>query len=459
MAVLCFAATSTTTFAQNLNSAYFTKDFKYRHVLNPAMENDQNYFALPFLGHVNFGAHSDFAIKDVIMDNPMYPHSSEHRLTTFMNPYISVDDALKGFNKGDNKFVQNLDLAILSTGFKSFGGYSTIELNLRQSLGLSLPYELFEFAKNTGNKVYEIGDINASAQAFAELAFGHSRQINDQLRLGAKVKFLIGAGRVDLAMNDMRADLSGANQWSLSGKAEANVSLKGLQYISETKEYKEEGRGTYQQITDLDVDGAGIGGFGVAFDLGAVYKINDDWTVSASLLDLGMISWSNNLLAASSGKDFVFDGFHDVTVKGDGKLSNKTDKLGDQFSDFAHLSDQGDTGGRSTGIGATMNLGAEYTLPSYRQMKFGALLTSRINGEYSWTEGRLSANWEPLQWIDGGVSFAASNFGASMGWVVNIHPKAFNFFIGMDHLLTSCSSEGLPLGSNNSISVGMNIAW
>lgn len=37
----------------------------------------------------------------------------------------------------------------------------------------------------------------------------------------------------------------------------------------------------------------------MAFDLGAVYKINDDWTVSAALIDLDYINWNNNMQAVN----------------------------------------------------------------------------------------------------------------------------------------------------------------
>lgn len=104
-------------------------------------------------------------------------------------------------------------------------------------------------------------------------------------------------------------------------------------------------------------------------------------------------------------------------------------------------------------------MGAEYTLPVYRKVSFGALCTSRINGAYSWTEGRLSANYAPLNWLDGGVSFAVNSFTTSMGWVLNLHPKGYNFFIGMDHILGKTSKEMIPLSSNASLTVGMNITW
>ena len=398
----------------------------------------------------------------MIMDNPLYGQPGEKRLTTFMNPNISASSALDGFSTGNNRLIEDMNITLLSAGFKSFGGYNTIELNVKQSLGLSLPYEFFEFAKNTGNQTYDIGDINLGAQAYAELAFGHSRQLNEKLRVGAKVKLLFGIARADVALKDMKADLASDDKWTISGKAEANMSLKGLTYKTETKEYNNPNKGTYERVNDVDVDGGGLGGFGMAFDLGAVYKLNDDWTFSAALLDLGFISWSNDMMAASSGEPFEFDGFRDVAINRDNgghKLSDITDDLGDQFTEFSNLEDKGDQGGRTTGIGATLNLAAEYTLPVYRQVKFGLLSSTRIRGPYSWTEGRLSANYEPLKWINGGVNFAVNSFAASMGWVLNIHPKGYNFFIGMDHILGSLSKEGIPLNSNASVQLGMSVTW
>ncbi len=455
MAVGCSAA------AQTINSAYFTEDYKFRHMLNPAFGNEQNYVSIPALGNISVNTHGNFGYRDVIMSNPMYPSLSDKKMTTFLNPYISAEDALSGFSTGNNRITGDVSLTILSAGFKAFGGYNTIEINSRTTTGVSLPYELFKFAKNTGNHSYDIGDINAHAQSFAEIAFGHSRQINDKLRLGAKLKVLVGLGRADVKMRNMKADLTAEDKWTITGEATADVSMKGFSYVSEEKEYNIEGSGTYERVNDVDLDGVGVGGFGMAIDLGGVYEINEDWTVSASVLDLGFISWTNDMLAENRSKSFVFNGFHDVSVTSDRgeEIDTKVDRYGDQLADFANLTDMGDKGGRSTGIGATINVGAEYTLPVYRKVSFGALCTSRINGAYSWTEGRLSANYAPLNWLDGGVSFAVNSFTTSMGWVLNLHPKGYNFFIGMDHILGKTSKEMIPLSSNASLTVGMNITW
>lgn len=447
---------------QQLNSAYFTNDYKFRHTMNPAYGNEQNYVSMPGFGNVNVSLMGNFGYEDVIFNNPMFPSTSKDRLTTFMNPYISTPDALKGFNSGDNKILGDVSITVLSAGFKGFGGYNTIELNARTSFGMSLPYELFEFAKNTGNRTYNIGNISANGQAFAELAFGHSRQINEKLRVGAKVKLLFGAGRGDVNIDNVKADLSADDKWTVSGHAKSEVSVKGFTYKTEEKEYKEEGRGTYQYVNDVDVDGAGLGGFGLAFDLGGVYKINNDFTVSAALLDLGFIKWSNNMVAVNGGEEFVFNGFHDVAVnedRGGSTMSMQGDKYSDQLADFANLQDKGDEGGRTTGIGATLNLGCEYTLPVYRKITFGVLSSTRFRGDYSWTEARVSANWTPLKWIDGGVNMAFGSYRNSFGWVVNFHPKGYNFYVGMDHTLGKVSKEFIPLNSNAAVSVGMSVAW
>lgn len=274
-------------------------------------------------------------------------------------------------------------------------------------------------------------------------------------------------GKFDAEIKDLRADLSGPDKWTMTGQAMANVSMKGFTYKEEQKEYKVDGQGTYRRVNDVDVDGAGLGGFGMAFDFGATYKIDDDWTVSAALLDLGFIGWSNNMQAVNRQTSFEFNGFHDVAVKKedamgnpkDNSLESQGDRYADQIADFANLSSDGDKGSRSTGIGATMNFGCEYTLPAYRQLKFGFLSSTRINGKYSWTDARLSANVAPLSWLDGGMSFSVNSFTASMGWVINAHPKGFNFFIGMDHILGKTSKEFIPLSSNASLNLGMNVTF
>lgn len=448
-------------FGQGFNSSYFNEGVTSRHEMNAAFEGEYNYVAIPILGSLNIKKQGNFGLQDVLFKNPETGYYNR----TFMHPDVSTDEALSGFSSGANKMLADANIALISAGFKSFGGYNIIELKSKSSVGLSVPYELLEFAKNTSNKSYEFDNISTKAFSYVELALGHSRQFTEKLRLGTKLKFLFGLANADLQIENMRADLSG-DQWLItSDKAEANVNIKRIQFKNTTSNY-EYRSGSYEHVDlgETEIDGFGIGGFGLGLDLGAEYHILDGLKVSAAINDLGFISWNNNYLLRQRERTFRFNGFHDVAVKSE--KTNKGDILDDQFddysdqlSDFASLNNEGDTGGKTTALAATINLGGEYTLPSYNELSFGLLAQQRINGKFSWTEGRLSANWGPLSWLNGGANIAVSTLAVSAGWILNIHPKGFNFFVGMDHILGKTSKEFIPLKSNASISLGMSITW
>ena len=196
-----------------------------------------------------------------------------------------------------------------------------------------------------------------------------------------------------------------------------------------------DGQISYDDL-DFDTDNLGPTGFGMAIDLGATYKLNDEWTFSASLLDLGFISWKNTTKGTMS-KDFTFDGFSEISVKDDGsnnnkKLDTQVDELVDDLADLAKFDKVGEGMKRTTALAATLHLGAQYTLPAYDRLNFGFLSTTRMQGKHSWTEARVSANVAPLSWFEASVNYALSNFGSDAGIMLNFHPRGFNFFIGAD---------------------------
>lgn len=453
-----FAMAAGTAVAQELNSAYFTEDYNYRHDLNPAFGNSQNYVALPILGNVNMKMQGNFGLGSVLFKNP----TTGNYNYTFMHPDVSVSEALSGFKKGKNRILSDIGLTILSAGFSAFEGYNTVELRSRTSVGVNLPYELFEFAKDIRNKNYQFDDIEARATSYVELALGHSHQITDELRVGGKVKLLFGVGRADMKISGMTANIAG-DQWIInSNSAEANVNMKGIQFENTTSEYKHRS-GSYEHIDfgKTKVSGGGISGFGLGLDLGAEWQVMEGLNISGAVTDLGFINWNNNYLLKQKQSTFLFDGFHDLKIN-DNKgisLDDQMNDYEDQLSDFVSFDNKGDKGSKSTMLAATVNLGVEYRLPVYEPLSFGLMGQHHLAGAYSWTEGRLSANWAPLSWLDGGINAGLNNFCASFGWVLNIHPKGFNFFVGMDHLLGKQTKEFVPLSSNAHFAVGMNIAW
>lgn len=455
IATVLFAATAIHAGAQDLRSAYFLDSYLYRHELNPAFANEENYFSIPVIGNINVDMMGNFGYEELVRKNPLYPDKSDKKMTSFLNPYVS--NPLRGFGAGDNGIATDLKMGIVSFGFKKWGGYNTVELNMRGSLNVNAPYKLFQFAAQATNDRYDIGDISLDAQTYAEIAVGHSREIDRDIRVGAKAKLLVGIADASVKMENVVADLKEADKWVITADAQSDVSMSGFKYLTKTKDYNSKDD-SFQKVKDVDL-GMGVSGFGLAVDAGVEYKMGDDLTLSAAINDLGAIVWLNDHRAANLAKSFEFNGFHDVAVdsKSEDKLDNQADKYTDQLLDFANLRDVGDEGVRITGIGATLNAGAEYVIPTYRALKLGVLGTVRINGPHSWSEARLSANIKPVDWFEGGVNVAVNSFTANFGWAAVFKSRKCNFFIGMDRIVGKMSKELIPLNSNGSLSLGLNI--
>lgn len=452
LGIVCLSANAGI-YAQNTQSGYFVDGYLYRHEMNPAIANEQSYVALPAVGNLNVAMRGNIAFDNIF-------RNVNGKTTTFLNPAVSVSDFM-GNLSDVNKTRADIRVNVLSVGFKGIGGYNTIGVNVRSNIGIDIPKSLFSLAKEgPQNQTYDISDFSAGANAYAEIALGHSHKINDKLRIGATLKFLLGGANVEANFDKAQLTL-GNNAYTAITNATVNASVKGLTYKMETTERGPEGHKTpHTYVNDLDVDGAGLNGFGLAVDLGAQYKLTDDIELSASILDLGFIGWNNNMQASTNGDrqfttdEYIFNADDDA----DNSFSKEFDRLGEGLATLYELQDNGDQGKRNVGLDATFNIGASYTLPVYRPLSFGILNTTRT-GKYGWTDFRFSANWAPVKLFSASVNFGAGTYGASFGWMANFHPNGFNLYLAMDHTMGQLAKQGIPLSGNAHFNMGLNIPF
>lgn len=463
-------AGAATSFAQTNNSAYFLEGSTFRHELNPSFINERDYVTFPMLGNLNLNVHTNTGIGDFLYVRP------DGTLTTFLSDVVTRSEFLNALPDRSRSALK-LNLSVLSYGFHAFGGFNTIGINIKSDTRFGIPREFFSFMKDGlgyDGAVYQVSDMNVSTSNYAELALGHARQINDRLSVGAKVKFLMGLARMDFEVEDMEITAT-PDHWNIRpNEVNGYVSIGGasLKTKGERNDFSEDdyvkdefGNPTTQlkdgvadevSLDDLSLDNLGISGFGLGFDLGATYRLNDDWCFSAAILDLGFISWTNtNHLDMKN--EFDFKGFEQIAMEGDddpNSFNNQLDRLEDDLKDLARFNKAG-MATRTTALAATLNIGAQYTLPVYRPLTFGALSSTRINGSYSWSELRLSANVAPVHWFEATVNYGLSSFGSDMGIMVNFHPRYFNFFIAADIPFTRLESAYLaPIGRAN---MGLNV--
>lgn len=450
-------AISSQTLAQQLQGAYFMDGYVYGHQLNPAHDySSKGYVAIPVVGNLNAGVNGNLGLSNIL-----YPRGG--KLVTYLHPSISVDEALGKFHD-NNKLQFELLTSVVSLGLHAFGGYNTLDVNLRTNAGFNAPYGLFDMTKNLQNRDYNLSAFGANAQAYAEVAIGHSREVYKGIRVGGRLKMLIGAGRFDAQFNDLSLNLRDESQWTVNANATVNAHVKGLSWGEPKVEDYEQG-GTYETIDfgNMEFDGAkGVAGVGMAVDLGAEADFGKlglvpNLKAGIALRDLGFIKWKEGISARNAGKPFVFDGFNDISVSdGPGTdFEDQADNLVDRLTDLYRLEDSGVAGGRNTGIGTTLSLSAEYALPMYDKLSFGFTSVSRIQKHYGWNEERIYATVNPLRMVEVSINGGVGTFGPSWGWAVQLG----YMFIGMDHMLGKLSKQGVPLRSNANFRFGLVIPF
>lgn len=438
--------------AQEFHTAAFMQTNNYRHQINPAML-DEAYVGMPFFGQINVGATGNIGLKNFVYKldgNPRYD------LTTFMSPTVSAGEFL-GDLHDKNRADVYVNYNIFSVGFKAFKGINLVELNVRSNTNVSLPYELFDFMKTAGAKeTYHLQDIGVRSQNYLELALGHSHRINDQWTVGAKLKFLIGGAYADFSADQLDVTMNG-DQWRIVGDARLKAAVLSSEFdYEDPSKNSADGR---RRVKGLDDVSFGLPGFGLGVDLGATFKVTKDLTLSAAINDLGFINWSKVKHASSRG-DYTFDGFEDIYAgsnnTGGNKLGDQFESLGDDLEEMFSVYDDGE-GSESQALAATINIGAEYTLPAYRNLRFGFLYTSRLHGLYSYHQGLLSATIRPVKCLEASVNTAVSSTGCTFGAALSLRAKHYNFFIGSDRIFGKVSKEFIPLNSlNANVTMGMS---
>ena len=418
--------------SQTLNSLYFLEGNNQRYRLNPAFTSERGFVTFPLLGNLNPTLNSNIGLGTVL-----YPQGDE--MVTFMHPSISNAEAMAKF-KSMNVLEFDLNLDILTVGFNAWGGSNTIGLSLRSQSGFYLPKGIFQFLKEgqtASEQEYNIDDLGAQSQNYVELALGHSHKITDKLSVGAKVKVLVGALYAKASAENMRIYMSD-NEWRITERSRL-ITSKGINY-----EFDEDG-----YLSDFDFSNFGVAGYGLGFDLGAVYRINEAATVSLAITDIGFISWKDCSVARNNNEEFVYNGFDNIGAEdnpdGSNDFEDAADELGDSAEGLINFKGDGKQGHTSS-LYTTIRAAGEYGLLK-NKISFGALFTMRVGTPRVYTEGMITANFRPTGWFNAAINGSFSNVRSSMGAVLNFHPRAVNFFIGTDYIIAKFSKQIIPVNA------------
>ena len=118
------------------------------------------------------------------------------------------------------------------------------------------------------------------------------------------------------------------NKWEVDAQGYFDLSAAGASF-----ETKSDG-----EINKLDYRNPGVGGWGLAIDLGMSYElVEDHLTLSAGVNDLGFLSWFKNLRGTMQNEPFIFDGFSNIVVddpNNPGSFKEQWNRLKDDLRDL-----------------------------------------------------------------------------------------------------------------------------
>lgn len=436
-------------FAQNTYSGYFLDNYMYSFEMNPAKVNmgKTGFVGFPALGNLRVGMQGNLHVSDVL-----YNYNGQTVL--FANPNISATEVMKHISN-KNAIGGNTKINLLTAGFKAFGGQNVVSLSAVGNANVSAPKSIFSLIKEgVSNSTYDIKNLRAQASGYAQLQFNHQRDLGKYvpgLQAGAAFKMLFGMANLDAYFDEAYLEL-GEDAWRAHTKGNMYMNIGNSRYKTKVND-----RNGQTYVNGLDIDGIGVNGFGIGFDLGATYKWRD-FDFSLALLDLGFISWSKTQQASTNGVREVDTSLFTFGVEGT-EAEDTWHELEGKINELYQFEDLGNVGTRTRALRATLNWGVEYELPYYRRLHFGMVNSTCFNSAWTTTEFRFSANVRPVDCFSASANLVAGTYGCGFGWLMNVNVTGFNFFIGMDHTLGKLTKQGLPLNSNAQVNLGINFPF
>ncbi len=445
LALVMAAASIVGATAQESATGYFLENYNMRWQMNPAMGNRNSYVGFPGLGNLNLGVSGNFNLTDIF-------YNRDGKTVLFTHPEVSTEEVLGNLNN-TNRLSEDLKLNVLQVGFKAFGGYNNVAINVREGFNFDLPKSIFSLAKEgVSNKDYDITNLRLKAHSYAEIALNHSRDIKQVpgLRAGISFKALLPVGYGEANFNNLHLDLQKDN-WRAIADAEMKLGVKGMRYETDVND-----RTGHRYVSGVNTDdiNVGINGFGFAFDLGATYEWKD-FIFSLALTDLGMINYSDVALATTNGPKSFETANHVIGIGDDGE---SWDKLVDDLSPLYELEDAG-TQSINSGLEGNLRVGVDYKFPLYQKLHFGLMNNTTFNTIVPSTEFRLSANVEPIKGIAVAVSGATGTFGTNWGFLLSLGNKGFKFDLGMDYATLKMDKNHIPLNTNFDLHLGINFPF
>lgn len=387
--LIVMAAISTLS-AQEGTTLQFMKGMPQSDLQNPALHNDSSriVIGLPALSGMYFDYNNGFALNDLM-----------HKGTGTLADSLVLDvDGFYNSLSTTNTVQMNFSAPLFYLGIRSKKSFYSLGISEKGVTRFSFDKAFVAFVKD-GNGAYmgqnyDLGNLDMNAFHYREYALGYSNEVlKNKLTIGLKAKILFGKSAIQTERLNMMVETA-ADGSSVNLKSDMKVNVSA----PVTVEYDSDGY--FSGINGDNFEAGNYvlqkGNMGMAFDLGAVYKLNSKITLSGSIVDIGKISFKNDLITLNHVSTYKWEGIDFSKSVDDSKadyvdpadlVDDELEKMGNSFK--PKKSEIG-TDAFDMSLPTKIYLGGTYDLNS--KVSFGLLDCLYKNGDISRNTLTLSAN-------------------------------------------------------------------
>ncbi len=431
--------------AQKINNTlYMMQSVPQSHYVNPAIQPECKYFiGVPLLSSIyaNY-SNGGFSYNDLIKEGTGLKKDS---LVIDVN---SFHDALKTTNFGSIE----TDYSILAFGIRHKNYYFTFDIINKTDIRGNFDKEMITFLKN-GNAGYkgktsDWGNYNFDGFLYNEIAFGASKKINDKWTVGAKLKVLAGLANAHLKKSNIAVATSETGDMvTLYSKQRLLVSLP--------LQIKDRSDGTVEDVRfnqdDYNADFyTNTSNLGFAVDLGMTYQVNSRTSLYASILDLGAITWKDNLTELVQDTEFKWKG-SDWSQSGNSKAPDykEIESVFESLVDSLKQDIYADTITReayTTALPSKIYMGVSHQVSD--RLSLGALFRTTLYNGKALPSITLSGNSRLKKWLSASVSYTvANNSYTNIGMGLAARMGVAQFYFVTDNILAGIDPNSARLAN------------
>ncbi len=482
LAVVITAMALSANAQQQVNTLYFLENAPVRHYINPALTPISNiYISLPVIGYTTMWAgNNSIRPSDVVFNNTL------GQTITFLHPDADRQMFLKRL-RPTTLIDMDLQTSLLDFGFR-FKGNNYIHVNIDERFdgSVALPKDLFTFLLDGGmkdlsggNNYLNLTSLGTSISAYTEVGIGYTREINEHWNIGVKAKFLAGTGYVGMRNKSLNMNLT-SDQWDVLGSGSMYMAAPLVKMPTTFPTFDEWqnpdslfGISDIKDNFDIKRDWNKLvkpAGYGASFDLGFTYKPIEQIQLSASVTDLGFISWKG------AKYDYVVDGnfvgagelqYGDyVDEDGNFDANRLKDTVVTRLENFYTNMVTGERSSKNRFarmLSAKLNLGFDANFWDNR-VGVGVYSRTRFFDRRVYEEVTIGAAFRPVHWFNIAASYSFINgrwsrMGAALGLVTY---EGVGLFLAADYIPFNYAKVDVNGESKNLIPYkvsGLNLAF